>query len=343
MDLTTTYLGIKLRSPLVPSSSPLTEEIDNIRRMEDAGAGAVVMHSLFEEQLSMESYELHHHLTYGTESFAESLTYFPEPERFRIGPEEYLELIHKAKASVDIPIIASLNGSSLDGWTDYARLLEQTGVSALELNTYYVQTDTQLTGEEIEQSYVNMVRTVKASVNIPVAVKLSPYFTNMANMAKLLDHAGADALVLFNRFYQPDINLETLEVQPNVLLSTPQDIRLPLRWIAILYDRINADLAATSGIHNAHDVLKMLMAGANITMLCSVLLRHGINHIRCIEEELRQWMEKHEYESVQQLQGSMSQKNCPNPSAFERAQYMRALQTYKPEWGRIYEPSHDHG
>ncbi|MBD2439274.1 dihydroorotate dehydrogenase-like protein [Nostoc sp. FACHB-110] len=343
MDITTTYMGMQLRSPFVPSSSPLTQEIDNIKRMEDAGAGAVVMHSLFEEQLSMESYELHHHLTYGTESFAESLTYFPELDRFRIGPEEYLELIQKAKESVHIPIIASLNGSSLGGWIGYARLLEQAGVSALELNTYYVQTDTELTAAEIEQSYVNMVHTVKSSVNVPVAVKLSPYFTNMANMAKRLALAGADALVLFNRFYQPDINLETLEVEPNVLLSTPQDIRLSLRWIAILYDRINADLAATSGIHNAHDVLKMLMAGANITMLCSVLLRQGINHIRCIEEEMRQWMEKHEYASVRQLQGSMSQKHCPNPSAFERAQYMKALRTYKPEWGRIYEPSYYHG
>jgi dihydroorotate dehydrogenase (fumarate) len=343
MDLTTNYLGIELRSPLVPSSSPLTEDIDNIQRMADAGAGAVVMHSLFEEQLSMERHELHHHLTYGTESFAESLTYFPEPNSFRIGPEEYLGLIRKAKESVDIPIIASLNGSSLGGWTDYARLLEQAGVSAIELNTYYVQTDTELTGEEIEQNYIQMVRTVKSSVNIPVAVKLSPYFTNMANLAKRLDNARADGLVLFNRFYQPDINLETLEVQPNVLLSTPQDIRLPMRWIAILYGNINASLAATSGIHNAHDVLKMLMAGASITMLCSVLLRHGIDHIRCLEQEMREWMTKHEYESVKQLQGSMSQKNCPNPSAFERAQYMRALRTYKPEWGRIYEPSYYHG
>ncbi|MGH1394115.1 MAG: dihydroorotate dehydrogenase-like protein [Trichormus sp.] len=343
MDLTTTYMGMKLRSPLVPSASPLTGEVDNIVWMEDAGAGAIVLPSLFEEQLSMESYELHHHLTYGTESFPESLTYFPEPENFRLGPDEYLDLIYKVKHKVNIPIIASLNGSSLDGWTDYARMIEQAGAAALELNIYSVHTDPELTSEQIEQSYINMFKAVKASVSIPVAVKLSPYFTNMANIAKRLDDAGTDALVLFNRFYQPDINLETLEVEPHVLLSTPQALRLPLRWIAILYGRLNADLAATSGIHNAHDVLKMLMAGANITMLCSVLLRHGINHLRCIEQEMRQWMEKHEYESIQQLQGSMSQKNCPNPSAFERAQYMRALQTYKPEWGRVYEPSHYHG
>ncbi|WP_066381773.1 MULTISPECIES: dihydroorotate dehydrogenase-like protein [unclassified Anabaena] len=343
MDLSTNYMGMKLRSPLVPSASPLTGDIDNIVWMEDAGAGAIVLPSLFEEQLSMESYELHHHLTYGTESFPESLSYFPEPENFRLGPDEYLDLIYKAKQKVKIPIIASLNGVSLDGWTDYARMTEQAGAAALELNIYSVQTNPDITGEQIEQSYINMVRTVKASVSIPVSIKLSPYFTNMANMAQRLDHAGADALVLFNRFYQPDINLEHLEVEPHVLLSTPQAMRLPLRWIAILYGQINANLAATSGIHNAHDVLKMLMAGANITMLCSVLLRHGINHLRCIEKEMLQWMEKHEYESVQQMQGSMSQKNCPNPTAFERAQYMRALQTYKPEWGRVYEPSHYHG
>ncbi|WP_026736360.1 dihydroorotate dehydrogenase-like protein [Fischerella sp. PCC 9605] len=339
MDLTTTYMGMTLRSPLVPSASPLSEDIDNIKRMEDAGAAAVVMHSLFEEQITLERYELHHHLTYGTESFSEALTYFPEPANFRVGPEEYLNHIRKAKEKVAIPIIASLNGSSVGGWTDYARLIQQAGASAVELNIYYVPTDIELTSEQIEQTYIDILQAVKTAVTIPVAVKLSPYFTNMANMAKRLDNAGADGLVLFNRFYQPDINLENLEVQPNVLLSTPQAMRLPLRWIAILYDRINASLAATSGIHNARDVLKMLMAGANITMLCSVLLREGINHIRCIEQEMRTWMEKHEYESVQLLQGSMSQKNCPDPSAFERSQYMKALQTYKPEWQRMYEPS----
>lgn len=339
IDLTTTYMGLKLRSPLVPSASPLSQDVDKIKWMEDAGAGAVVMHSLFEEQLSRERYELHHHLTYGTESFAESLTYFPEPESFRVGPEEYLNHIQKIQAQVEIPIIASLNGASVGGWIDYARLIQEAGASALELNIYYVPTDMDLTSQEIEQTYIDILAAVKAAVTIPVAVKLSPYFTNMANMAKRLDNAGANALVLFNRFYQPDINLELLEVEPHVLLSTAQAMRLPLRWIAILYGRIQASLAATSGIHNGHDVLKMLMAGADITMLCSVLLRHGIDHIRCIEQEVREWMENHEYESVQQLQGSMSQINCPNPSAFERAQYMRALQTYNPEWGRIYEPS----
>lgn len=343
MDLTTTYMGLKLRSPLVPSASPLSEDVDNIKRMEDAGAAAVVMHSLFEEQLRLERYELHHHLTHGTESFAEALTYFPEPESFHVGPEEYLNHIRKAKEKVGIPIIASLNGSSVGGWTDYAKQIQQAGADALELNVYYVPTDMDLTSEQIEQTYIDILKAVKKVVTIPVAIKLSPYFTNTANMAKRLDNAGADALVLFNRFYQPDINLKALEVEPNVLLSTAQAMRLPLRWIAILYGRINANLAATSGIHTGHDVLKLLMAGANVTMLCSVLLRHGIERLQTIEREMREWMEEHEYESVQLLQGSMSQKHCPDPSAFERAQYMRAIQTYKPEWARVYDSSHHFG
>lgn len=329
MDLTTTYMGLTLRSPLVPSAAaPLTEDIDNVKRMEDAGAAAVVLHSLFEEQLRSERYELQHHLTYGTESFAEALTYFPEPEIFHVGSQEYLEHIRKAKQMVDIPIIASLNGSTVGGWIDYAKQIEQAGANALELNVYYVPTNMDLSGAQVEQTYIDILTAVKSEVNIPVAIKLSPYFSNMANMAKRLTEAGADGLVLFNRFYQPDIDIEALEVQPNVLLSTPQAMRLPLRWIAILYGRISADLAATSGIHKSQDVLKMLMAGANITMLCSVLLRHGISHLREIEQGMIHWMEEHEYESVRQMQGSMSQINSPDASAFERAQYMKAIQSY---------------
>lgn len=336
MDLTTTYMGLTLRSPLVPSAAaPLTEKIDNVKRLEDAGAAAIVLHSLFEEQIRQERYELHHHLTYGTESFAEALTYFPEPEIFHVGTEEYLNHIRKAKELVDIPIIASLNGSTVGGWIDYAKQIEQAGANALELNVYYVPTDMNITGAQVEQTYIDILRAVKGAVNIPVAIKLSPFFSNMANMAKRLTEAGADGLVLFNRFYQPDINLETLDVEPNVLLSTPQAMRLPMRWIAILYGRVNASLAATSGIHKAPDALKMLMAGASVTMLCSVLLRHGFEQIQIIEQEMRDWMEKHEYESVKQLQGSMSQIKCPDPSAFERAQYMRSIQTYKPEAARI--------
>ncbi|WP_089093560.1 dihydroorotate dehydrogenase-like protein [Nodularia sp. NIES-3585] len=343
MDLSTVYLGIKLRSPLVASASPLSEDIDNIQRLEDAGAAAVVMHSLFEEQLRLERFELNHHLTQGTESFPEALTYFPDSASFRVGTETYLDHIHKAKQKVNIPIIASLNGSSVGGWTNYAQEIQQAGADALELNIYYVPTDMELTSHEIEQTYIDILHAVKSVVTMPVAVKLSPYFTNMANMAKRLDDAGADALVLFNRFYQPDINLDLLDVEPNVLLSTPHSMRLPLRWIAILYGRIQADLAATSGIHGGEDALKMVMAGAKVTLLCSVLLRHGINHIRVIEQEMRQWMEKHEYESIQQMQGCMSQRSCPNPSAFERAQYMRSLATYKPEWSSIQDTSYYFG
>jgi len=332
MDLSTTYLGMKLRTPLVPSASPLSEEIDGIRRMEDAGAAAVVLHSLFEEQLVHERFELNHHLTEGTESFAEALTFIPEPDEFHLGPEGYLDHVRRAKEATRIPIIASLNGVSSGGWIDYAHLIEQAGADALELNIYYIPTAPEMTGAEVEQTYLDILHMVKSVIRIPVAVKLSPFFSNLANIAGQLDSAGAGALVLFNRFYQPDIDLENLVVRPNVILSTPQALRLPMRWIAILYGRIKADLAATSGIHTAQDVIKMLLAGASVTMLCSVLMRHGIDRLRVIEEGLRQWMEEHEYDSVQQMRGSMSQRNCANPSEFERAHYMRALQSYKPAW-----------
>jgi dihydroorotate dehydrogenase (fumarate) len=328
MDLSTTYLGLKLRTPLVPSASPLSEEVENIKRMEDAGASAVVIYSLFEEQLRRDRIELAHHLDAGTNSFAEALTYFPEPEELKLGPEEYLKHIARAKAAVDIPVIASLNGSSAGGWTEYARQIEQAGADALELNIYYIPTDMDLTGAQVEQTYIDILKSVKAQVKIPVAVKLSPFFSNFANMAKRLDDAGADGLVLFNRFYQPDINLETLEIQPNILLSTPMAMRVPLRWVAILHGQLKAGLAATSGIHRSTDVLKMLMAGADVTMLCSALLRHGVKHIGTIERDLNAWLELHEYESVTQLKGSLSQKNCEDPSTFERAQYMRAISSF---------------
>jgi dihydroorotate dehydrogenase (fumarate) len=333
MDLSTTYLGMALRTPLVPSASPLSQKLDNIKRMEDAGAAAVVLYSLFEEQLRLDRLELHHHLNYHTHSFAEALTFFPEPEEFYLGPEGYLNHVRKAKETVDIPIIASLNGSTMGGWVDYARRIEQAGADGLELNIYHIPTEMDVPGTAVEQTYEDILRAVKAAVGIPVAVKLSPYFSNMAHMAKRLDEAGANALVLFNRFYQPDINLDTLEVQPNVLLSTPQALRLPLRWVAILYGRIWSDLAATSGIHGAHDVLKLLMAGASVTMMCSALLRNGIDHLRTVEQELARWLEEHEYESVRQMRGSMSQQYCPDPTAFERAQYVRAVKTFQPGLG----------
>ena len=328
MDLTTNYLGLKLRTPLVVSASPLSEEIDNIKRMADAGASAVVLYSIFEEQLRQDRLELNRNLENGTNSFAEALTYFPEPKEFRLGPEEYLKHIAAAKKATKIPIIASLNGSSNGGWTSYAKQIQQAGADALELNIYYIPTDLRLTGTEVELTYIEILKEVKAAVKIPVAVKLSPFFSNFANMAKRLDDAGADGLVLFNRFYQPDIELETLEVKPNLLLSTPMAMRLPLRWVAILYGKLGANLAATSGIHRAVDVIKMLLAGADVTMLCSTIIRHGIPQIAMIERDLVDWLEEHEYESVAQIKGSLSQKNCAEPAAFERAQYMKALTGY---------------
>ena len=330
MDLTTTYLGMTLKSPLVASASPLSESLDNIRRMEDAGAGAVVLYSLFEEQLRLERHALHHHLTQGTDSFAESLTYFPEPRAFHLGPEGYLDHIRKAREAVDIPVIASLNGSTSGGWTDFAHRMEEAGASALELNIYHIPTDPDLTGEEVERTYVDILSEVRRAVTLPVAVKLSPFFSNMAYTARRLDLAGADALVLFNRFYQPDIDLETLEIKPHVILSTPFALRLPLTWIGILFGRVRAGLAATGGVHTGQDALKLLMVGANVTMLCSALLQRGINHLSAVEREMREWMETHEYASVRQLHGSMSQRHCPDPSAFERAQYMKAIIHYSP-------------
>jgi dihydroorotate dehydrogenase (fumarate) len=325
IDLSTSYLGMKLATPLVASASPLSQEVAGIRRLEDAGASAIVLYSLFEEQLRQERAELDYHLSAGTESFAESLTYFPQPSEFRTGPEEYLNHIQKAKAAVDIPVIASLNGSTLGGWTGYARQIEEAGADAIECNIYFIPSDPEVSGADVEQTYLDILRGVKISVHIPVAVKLSPFFSSIANMAKRLDAAGADGLVLFNRFYQPDIDLEELELKPNVLLSTPQASRLPLTWIGILYGRIRASMAATSGVHRAEDVIKMLMVGADATMLCSALLRNGVNHLHHVERGLREWMETHEYESIRQMQGSMSQLRCPDPGAFERAQYMRAV------------------
>jgi dihydroorotate dehydrogenase (fumarate) len=325
IDLSTNYLGLKLRTPLVASASPLSQDLDGIRRLEQAGASAVVLYSLFEEQLRQEELELDHRLSVGTESFAESLTYFPARSEFRTGPEGYLCHIEAAKKLVGIPIIASLNGSTLGGWTKYARAMEDAGADAIECNIYFIPSDIDLPGLEVEQRYVDIVRAVKSAVRIPVAVKLGPFFSNLAHMANWLVEAGAGGLVLFNRFYQPDIDLQELEIRPSVLLSTPQALRLPMTWIGILYGRIRASLAATSGIHSAEDVIKLLMAGADVTMLCSALLRNGVGHLRTVERELREWMQEHEYESVEQMRGSMSQLRCADPSAFERAQYIRAV------------------
>jgi len=328
MDLSTTYLGMKLRTPLVPSASPLSEDIDDIKRMEDAGAAAVVLHSLFEEQLTHPWQEPYRYADYG-DKLIDNSTLFPGQSEYPRGPHEYLDHIRRAKEAVRIPIIASLNGATVGGWTEYAKQMQQAGADALELNIYSVPTDIHLTGAQMERTCIEIVEEVRAIVKIPLAVKLSPFFSNMANMASRLENAGADSLVLFNRFYQPDINLVSMKVTPRILLSTPQTMRLPLRWIAILYGRIHADLAATGGIHEAADVAKMLMAGANVTMLCSALLRRGIDYIRLLEDELNWWMEAHQYESVQEMQGIMCQEQYADPSAFERAHYIRTLRSYK--------------
>lgn len=329
MDLSTKYLGMTLKSPLVASASPLSEEISSIKKLEDAGVGAVVLYSLFEEQIRLEQEEYNYHTTQGTDAFAESLSYFPEVEDYKLGPELYLEHIQNAKAAVDVPIIASLNGSSLGGWTDYAKEIEKAGADALELNIYNIPTDSGMSGADIEKQYVEILKAVKGAINIPVALKLSPFFSNFSNMAKQFDEAGADALVLFNRFYQPDIDLDEYEVTPNLLLSQSSAMRLPMRWIAILKDSIKADLAATSGVHTGTDVVKMLLVGANVTMLCSSLLKHGINHVKNIEDHMKQWMRENDYSTVTELQGSMSQQKTADPSSFERAQYMKALTKYQ--------------
>lgn len=325
MDLNTTYLGLNLRTPLVVSASPLSQHLDTIRRLEDAGAAAIVLYSLFEEQLRREAMELEHHLSAGTDSFAESLTYLPTRSEFRTGPEGYLCHIEAAKRAVQIPIIASLNGATVGGWTRYARAIEDAGADAIECNIYSIPTDMDLTGLQIEQGYIDIVRSVRSAVHIPVAVKLAPFFSNLAHTAKWLVEAGANGLVLFNRFYQPDIDLNELEVRPNVILSTTHELRLPLTWIGILYGRLQASMAATTGVHGAEDAIKLLMAGADVTMLCSVLLSKGPEYLRVIERDLCEWMEEHEYESVDQMRGSMSQLRCADPSAFERAQYLRAV------------------
>ena len=328
VDLSTTYLGLTLKNPLVVSPSPLCEKIDNIRQMEDAGASAVVLPSLFEEQITLESHHLDRYLSHGTESFAESLTYLPDMIDYNLGPDGYLELIRRAKFVVDIPIIGSLNGVSTGGWITYAKKIEEAGADALELNTYYIPTDPELTGAQVEQMYLDLVRDVKASVRIPVAIKLSPNFSAIPNMARRLDQAGADALVMFNRFYQPDFDLENLEVVPSLILSGPYELLVRLTWVAVVYGHIRADLAITGGVHTALDVLKAMMVGARVAMMTSALLTHGIGHLNTVRADLLTWMEQHEYESIRQMQGSMSHRSVANPAAFERANYMKVLSSY---------------
>ena len=327
-DLTTDYLGLHLKNPLVASASPLSKKLDTVKKMEDAGVAAVVMYSLFEEQIVNESKALDYFLTMGTESFAEALTYFPDLEHYNVGPEEYLELIAKIKKSVSIPVIGSLNGVSTGGWVDYARKIEQAGADALELNIYFVPTDPDVSSVDLEQAHVDLVGEVRSQVSIPLAVKLSPFFTSLPNFANQLVKAGANGLVLFNRFMQPDMDIETLEVVPTINLSTSTELRLPLRWIAILYKKVKVDLALTSGVHTSDDVIKAMMAGANVTMMASELLAHGIKRVPELLTGLTDWMTNFEYESIRQMRGSMSQQAVADPAAFERANYMKALTSF---------------
>jgi len=328
MDLKTKYMGMELKNPIVPSASPLTESVSSARALEDAGASAIVVSSLFEEQITHESGELDHYLSHGAESYAEAISYFPQKDDFNAGPFEYLDLIADLKKSLDIPVIGSLNGVSKGGWVNYAKNIEQAGADGLELNLYFVPTDPKVSGVEVEKMYIDTLRAVKENVNIPVAVKISPFFSSIANIAREFDNAGADALVLFNRFYQPDFDLDELEVLPNLQLSNNWEMRLPLRWISILYGNVKASLAATSGIQNYLDVLKIMMAGGNVAMMASELLRKGAERITEILKNIEHWMEEHEYDSIEMMQGSMSHKSCAEPSAFERANYMKTLQSY---------------
>jgi dihydroorotate dehydrogenase (fumarate) len=328
-DLSTTYLGLTLRNPLVASASPLSRKLDTARRLDEAGIGAIVMYSLFEEQIIHESLELDYYLTRGTESFAEALSYFPDLGSYSIGPAKYLDHLGDIKKAVSVPVIASLNGVSKGGWTRYAHFMEEAGADALELNLYYLATDPGLTAAQLEDTYAELVAEVRSAVRIPLAVKLSPFVTSLPNFARRLAEAGADGLVLFNRFYQPDFDLEELEITHTLVLSDSDELRLPLRWISILHGKVNADLALTTGVHDHLDVLKGLMAGASVTMLASELLQNGIARVPAILDEMTRWMDDHEYTSVRQMVGSMSQGSVKDPAAFERANYMRVLSSWQ--------------
>jgi len=329
MDLTTTYLGFKLKNPIVASSSPLWESVSNIRALEDSGVSAVVLPSIFEEQLLVEGEHLHRDLARGTESFGEALSYFPVLNDYNLGPAGYLELIRKAKSAVSIPVVASLNGTSRGGWLQYARDAQQAGCDALELNLYSLVTDPLRTSDQVENDYCDLVRELKNSLRVPVAVKLSHFLTAPANLAGQLDVAGANALVLFNRFYQPDFDIEQMEVIPRLALSHSQELLLRLHWVAIIYGRVQSDLAITGGVHTAEDVIKCMMAGAKAAMMTSALLQRGVRHASSVTADLVRWMEEHQYTSIQQMQGSMSYRSAPDPAAFERVNYMRMLSSYK--------------
>ncbi|MBU6303553.1 MAG: dihydroorotate dehydrogenase-like protein [Verrucomicrobia bacterium] len=330
-QLETSWLGLPLAHPVVASAGPLTHELDNFRRLEDSGVAAIVMHSLFEEQITKESHLVHHYQEHGSGGFAEALSYLPDLEDYGTGPDTYLSLISAAKDAVSIPVIASLNGTTAGGWRRFAREIQQAGADALELNLYHVPTNPEIPGSELEARYLSVVRDVSQGLRLPLAVKLSPFLTAPAHMAAELTQAGARGLVLFNRFYQPDINLDELTVVPRLVLSNHQELRMPLRWVAILYGQIAADLAITSGVHTAEDVIKGILAGAHVTMMTSELLQHGLGRVSHILEAVRGWMAERDYDSVSRMRGSLSQIHCGSPEAFERANYLATLQSWRPD------------
>lgn len=329
VDLSTSYMGLSLKNPVVASSSPLSDDVDKLKKLQDQGIAAVVTHSIFEEQIRHESQELAYHMEEGSESFAEALSYFPEPEDYRVGPDQYLKNIAQAKKALEVPVIGSLNGVTVGGWTEYAKKIEEAGADALELNIYYLPTNPSQSGQEVEQLYIDILSAVKKSVKIPIGVKIGPFFSSIPNMAAKLDKAGADGLILFNRFYQPDFDLDQLAVTPNLVLSDSNELRLPLRWVAILYGHVEASLALTTGVHTSLDAIKAIMAGADVAMMASAILKNGISHVKTLIRGMEAWMEEYEYQSVAQMKGSLSQKACPDPGAFERANYMKALTSYK--------------
>jgi dihydroorotate dehydrogenase (fumarate) len=329
MDLSTTYLGLKLKNPLMPGASPLVTDLDAVRRLEDAGAAAIVMNSLFEEQIVAEQLAAHQAIDLSANSFAEALSYFPAPQEYRLGPEEYLEQLGRIKKAVKIPVIASLNGTTRGGWLDYAKLMEKTGADAIELNVYQLATDEKLSGDKIEQEAIELLKELKKSVRIPIAVKLSPFYSSLAHFATKLDGVGADGLVLFNRFYQPDIDIEKLEVERSLHLSDSRELLLRLRWLAILSGKTQASLAVSGGIHTGIDAVKAIMTGAHAVQMVSVLLTKGPSHLAAIREEMSAWLEEHDYESLQQMQGSMNLQRCPDPKSYERANYMHILQSWR--------------
>ena len=328
-DLSTTYLGLNLKNPLVASASPLSKKLDRARKLEDAGISAIVMFSLFEEQIIHESLELDHFLTRGTDSYAEAISYLPDGGMYSVGPEKYLNQVAGLKKALSIPVIGSLNGVSKGGWTRYAKQIQEAGADALELNLYFIPTDLDLTAQELENAQVELVAEVKSAISIPLAVKLSPFVTSLPNFARRIVEAGANGLVLFNRFYQPDFDLEELEIIHNLDLSTSADLRLPLRWISILHGRINADFSLTSGVHTAKDVIKAMMTGAKVAMMASTLLHNGEQVVPSLLNDMEEWMKEREYTSVKQMQGSMSQKSVKEPAAFERANYMKVLGSWR--------------